>query len=167
MAVPWPFIYLPIAARQFCRITSRASSPGTAGTTRVSSRRPSDATSNPIKVNGRSLPALVSPSLSNAVGAPIASGVVVIVEHGDVGMVQRRKHLRFAAEPGEPIGIGRHAIGKDLQRDVAIEFGIAGAVDLAHAAFAQLRRNLVRTEPCSDHDCDPGSRPEPSEATPR
>jgi hypothetical protein len=48
------------------------------GTTRVISKRPSNATSNPIRVNGRSLPAPVSPSLSKTVGAPIASGVVVI-----------------------------------------------------------------------------------------
>ena len=55
-------------------------------------------------------------------------------------MVQRGQRLRLAGEAGEAIGIGRQRRGQDLEGDVAIELGIARAIDLAHPAGAQRRR---------------------------
>ena len=43
------------------------------------------------------------------------------VDGGDVRMIERRQHLRFAAEAREPIGIARERLRQDLQRDVAID----------------------------------------------
>ena len=37
-------------------------------------------------------------------------------------------------KPGEPIGVAREEIRQHFNRDVAIQFRIAGAIDLAHAA---------------------------------
>ena len=62
--------------------------------------------------------------------------VLKTVEVRDVRMVQRGEDLRFAAEAHEPIGIRREGVGQNLQRDDAIELGVAGAVDLAHPARA-------------------------------
>ena len=64
----------------------------------------------------------------------------------DVRMVERREHLRFALEPREPVGIGRPEIGQDLDRDVAMELRVAGAIDLPHATFADLRGDFVDAE---------------------
>ena len=55
---------------------------------------------------------------------------------GDVRMVQRRERLRFAREPGEPVGIAGERVRQDFQRDVAIELRIARAIHLPHAACA-------------------------------
>jgi hypothetical protein len=62
-------------------------------------------------------------------------------------MVQGREHARFAFETGEPMGIGRERRRQQLDRDLATEFGVAGAIDLAHPAAADLRDDVVRTEP--------------------
>ena len=66
-----------------------------------------------------------------------AVGFFEAVDGGDVRMVQRREHLRFAAEPREPIGIVGERVGQDLDRDVAIQLRVARAIDLAHAARAE------------------------------
>ena len=71
---------------------------------------------------------------------------------GDVGMVERGERLRFALEAHQPIGIGPQTLGQDLQRDVAIELGIARAIHLAHAAFADERRDFVHTKACTGWD---------------
>ena len=41
------------------------------------------------------------------------------VDRGDVRMIQRREHLRFAPEAREPVGIEGEELRKDLQADVA------------------------------------------------
>ena len=51
----------------------------------------------------------------------------------DVRMIERREHLRLALEPRDAIGIGREDIGKNLDRDVAVQPRIARAIHLAHA----------------------------------
>ena len=64
----------------------------------------------------------------------------------DVGMVQRRENLRFPFETAEPIGVVGKGGGQYLDRDVAIEPGIARAIDLAHAAGAEGREDFIGTE---------------------
>ena len=64
----------------------------------------------------------------------------------DVRVVQRGERLRFAREPGQAIGVVRKRIRQHLQRDIAIELGVAGAPHLAHSAFADLSRDFVDAE---------------------
>ena len=59
-------------------------------------------------------------------------------------MIQRGEDLRLAPEPGEALGIEREGVGQHLQRDVAAEVRIAGAIDLAHAAGAEQRQTPRR-----------------------
>ena len=53
-------------------------------------------------------------------------------------MIQRRKHLRLASEAGHAVGIMGERFRQDLDRNVAVELGVSGAPDFAHAAFAEL-----------------------------
>ena len=65
------------------------------------------------------------------------------VDRRDVGMVQRGQHLRFAGEARQAVGIGGENVRQDFDGDVAIELGIGGAIDGAHAAFAEFGDDAV------------------------
>jgi hypothetical protein len=58
----------------------------------------------------------------------LAIELLETMDRGDVGMAERRDDLRFTREAGEAIGVDQ-MIGKDLQRDVAPELRVAGAID--------------------------------------
>src|SRR5262249_22718115 len=75
-----------------------------------------------------------------------ATGLLEAVDLGDVQMVQRGEYASLTTEPRQPIGIGRERRRQDLQRDVTIELQIARAIDLAHAAGAELRGDLIGAE---------------------
>ena len=68
-------------------------------------------------------------------------------------MIQRGQRLRFALEAGQALGIVAEEIGQDLDRDVPLEPGVAGAIDFSHAAGADRGHDLERAEPrpWSDH----------------
>ncbi len=68
------------------------------------------------------------------------------VDVRDVRMVQRCEGLGFARESSQPIGIGCERLREDFERDVAIQLGIARAIDLSHAAFADRRGDVVASE---------------------
>ncbi len=57
-----------------------------------------------------------------------------VVDGGDVRMVQSGEYLRFPPEPRHALDVAGESVWKGLESDMAIEFRIAGAVDLAHAA---------------------------------
>jgi len=78
--------------------------------------------------------------------ACVLPAVLEAVDRRDIRMIQGGEHLRFSPETSESIGIGRERVREDLQRDVAIELRIAGAVDLAHATRADLRDDLEWAE---------------------
>ena len=61
-------------------------------------------------------------------------------------MRQRGDGLRLALEPRAAIGIAGEDGGQDLDGDVALEPRVARPVDLAHAARADRRDDLVRAE---------------------
>src|SRR5687767_1172012 len=61
-------------------------------------------------------------------------------------MVQSRERLCFAGEAGQAFAIAREDLRQHLDRDVAIELRIAGAIHLSHAARAQRSDDFVRTE---------------------
>ena len=65
------------------------------------------------------------------------------VDGADVRMIQRGQQLRFALEARDTLGVVGNRCGQQLQRDVAPERGIACAIDLAHAASAEQRDDLV------------------------
>ena len=64
-----------------------------------------------------------------------AGAVFDAVDGRDVRMIQRRERLGFAGESREPIGVAGERLGQHLQGDVAIEFGVLGAIDRALADF--------------------------------
>ncbi len=72
------------------------------------------------------------------------AAVFETVDSADVGMAERRQHLRFALETGEPLGIVGERFRQDLQRDVAAKLRIPGAIHLAHAALANRGQDFVR-----------------------
>ena len=69
----------------------------------------------------------------------------------DVRVVERRQQARFPFEACQPIGIVRERRRQDLDRDVAPQARIAGAIHVAHPAGAEQRPNLVGAEPPPDH----------------
>ena len=60
-----------------------------------------------------------------------------------LGWLRRGEHLGFAGEAGEAVGVGGEGVGEDFDGDVAIELGVGGAVDGAHAAFAEFGGDAV------------------------
>jgi len=53
---------------------------------------------------------------------------------GDVRMIQGGEHVRLALKPRHAVGVGREEIGKNLDRDVAAEFSVAGFIHLPYPA---------------------------------
>ena len=69
-----------------------------------------------------------------------------VVERADVRMVERRDRPRLALEALADCGFGGELRRQHLDRDVAIEPRVAGAIHLAHAAGAEQRDDLVGPE---------------------
>ena len=69
-----------------------------------------------------------------------------VMECADIGMRQLRDRARFAIEAFAELRIGGEHGWEHLDRDGAIQAGVACLVDLAHPAGAQRRFNLVGTE---------------------
>ena len=65
-------------------------------------------------------------------------------ENGDdVRVIESRDGAGFALEAGEAFGIECGFGGEDFEGDVALEFCVGGAIDLAHAAGAEGVGDLV------------------------
>ena len=60
------------------------------------------------------------------------------------------RSLRFALEARPALSVRRELLGQKLDRDVALEPRVAGAINLAHPADADEREDLVRTEARSE-----------------
>ena len=69
-----------------------------------------------------------------------------IVDAADVGMVECGDGARLALETSPRVGIARDLGRKDFDRHGAIEPRVARAIDLAHAALADLGGDFVGTE---------------------
>jgi hypothetical protein len=61
-------------------------------------------------------------------------GFADIMKDADMSMIERRDCASLALEPLTPAVIGLKPFGEDLDRNNAIETGIASLVDLAYAA---------------------------------
>ena len=68
------------------------------------------------------------------------------VDGGDIRVIERRNRLRLTLEPGDPLGVGEERLRQNLQRDIASEPRVAGAVAVAHPARASEADDLVRAE---------------------
>ena len=73
-------------------------------------------------------------------------GFLEAVQVRDVWIIQRGQQVRFTIEPGEAVATAGERVGQDFQRHQAAERGIAGAIDLSHAARTQRRDDFVRAE---------------------
>ena len=58
------------------------------------------------------------------------AGVFHAVDRGDVRVIERGEHVRFARESREPLGVGRKRVGQDFQCDLAPQLGVARTIDL-------------------------------------
>src|SRR5438552_13889361 len=59
-----------------------------------------------------------------------------IVHRQNVRMIQRSRGLRLLLKAPQPLGIAGETHRQDLDRDLAVEASVAGAIDLAYAAGA-------------------------------
>jgi len=69
-----------------------------------------------------------------------------LVNGDDVGVVEGGGGAGLLDEAGAAVRVGEAIGGQDLDRDLAAEAGVAGAVDLAHAPGAEGGEHLVRPE---------------------
>ena len=69
-----------------------------------------------------------------------------LVDRHDVGMLQARRTLRLAGEARDEVGRGPRSGREQLQRHIAVERTLAGAIDHAHAALTELFEQFVVTE---------------------
>ena len=69
-----------------------------------------------------------------------------VVDGQDVRVVEGGHGPRLALEPCEPFGVGGQLRGQHLDRDLASQPRVAGAVDLAHPAGPDEAEDLVRPE---------------------
>ena len=69
-----------------------------------------------------------------------------LVDRDDVGMVERRHRSGFLLEAPDPVGLGGHRLGQDLEGHVAAEPRVVRPVDLPHAARAEAPADGVGTE---------------------
>ena len=74
----------------------------------------------------------------------------MVVDRGDVGVVESGEGAGLAPEAGNALGILRELRRQDFHRHVAAELRVARTVDLAHAALAELRKDFVMREGLAD-----------------
>ena len=67
-------------------------------------------------------------------------------DRSDIGVTQRRQHLRFALEASKTIWITRERVRKDLERDAPVQLGIVPPVYLSHSARANQVANFIDAE---------------------
>ena len=65
-------------------------------------------------------------------------------------MGQRGENLGLALEPRHAFRVGGKRVGQDLERDLALESAVAGAIHLAHAALPE------QAEHVNAPSCAPG-----------
>ena len=68
----------------------------------------------------------------------------------DVRMVQAGEDLGLTLEPCEAIRVSRKRLGQDLERDLPVELGIGGLINLAHAPLADEGGHVVVGEAVTD-----------------
>ena len=74
-----------------------------------------------------------------------------VVNGADVGMIERGGGLGFALKTGEPLGIAGDIFGQEFQGDKAMEAGVFGFVNHAHASAAEFLEDAVVRDGLVDH----------------
>jgi hypothetical protein len=89
--------------------------------------------------------------LTDDVGEPAAVGVrrSDVVDRHDIRMVELARGARLALEPPEAIGVFGQRPRQHLDRDVALQPRVPGAIDLAHPAGADQRLDFVGSQACA------------------
>ena len=73
------------------------------------------------------------------------------VNGADVGMVERRRSPRLAAETSLKLAVLGQFFGQELERHAAAELGVLGPVHHAPAPTAQLLQDAVVGNDLADH----------------
>ncbi len=81
--------------------------------------------------------------------------LVDVVDGDDVGVVQGRGSLGLLHEAALALGVGDLLRRQDLDGDEAVQVRVAGLVDHAHPALAELLEDLVVRDGSAGHG--PGS----------
>jgi hypothetical protein len=71
------------------------------------------------------------------------------IDRGDVRVVQRGQHFRFALEARHALGIASERFRQNFDRHVALQFRVAGSIHFAHAARADGGQNFVGAQASS------------------
>src|SRR5438309_1293542 len=74
--------------------------------------------------------------------------LAVVEDRKDVGMLQAGDRHRLAVEPRLETRLLDQELGQNLERDLALERGLIGAVDGRHPTFTQLPEDLVWPDLC-------------------
>jgi hypothetical protein len=80
-----------------------------------------------------------------------------VVDREDVRVRERGDRQRLALEARQGVGIPGERLGQDLDRDVAVQLGVARAIDLAHSPDPQWREDFERGESGSCRECHFGA----------
>ncbi len=102
----------------------------------------------------------VGPVLEGAAVHELGHEVLAALElanvvHGqNVRVIERRGRLCFALEPAAPRGVG-NVLGEKFDSDRTLQLRVEGAIDNAHAAFAERRDDFILPDPRAgaDHRC--------------
>ena len=81
-----------------------------------------------------------------------AFGFADVVDGADVGVIEGGGGLRFALETGERLRIGGDVFGEEFECDEAMEAGVFGFVDDAHAAATEFVGDDEVGEVLTDQD---------------
>src|SRR5579864_2955418 len=77
--------------------------------------------------------------------------LVDLVNGADVGMVEGGGGLGFTAEAAQNLRVFRDLVRQELQGDEAVELGVDGFVDDAHASAAQSFDDAIVRDGLADH----------------
>ena len=81
-----------------------------------------------------------------------AFGFADVVDGADVGVIEGGGGLGFALEAGERLRIGGDVFGEEFECDEAMEAGVFGLVDNAHAAATEFVGDDEVGEVLTDQD---------------
>ena len=65
-------------------------------------------------------------------------------------MAQRGEDFGFTLEAGQSVGIAGKRLRRHLQRDLAVELGIGGLIQLAHATLTEESSDVIVSESGTD-----------------
>jgi hypothetical protein len=71
------------------------------------------------------------------------------------GLLRAEQRLRFAREPGKPVGVVGERVRQHLDGDATLQLRVGRAVHLPHSAHAYLGGDFIRTEAHSEGEGQP------------